>query len=90
MFKVGQPVKIIPANGPSTWGHIHSEIEMMGSIYFWVEYYLDGGTGQREIDPYSLDQLLQWNPHRKIEKCDCGSEKLQHPGHSAWCSKINS
>jgi hypothetical protein len=90
MFKQGDKIIVIPQHTPSTTGTIHSELDLDGATYYWVEYYpmrSDGPSPYKEVEPYSLEQLLKWNPHHN-KPCDCGAESVGSDRHSTWCSKI--
>lgn len=49
---------------------------------WWVKFIYNGDS-----DVYEEDSLYKWNPSPK-GICDCGSNKLGHPGHSFWCSVL--
>ena len=47
-----------------------------------VEIFVDG---ERYVECCRVSELQEWNAGSYSSSCECGADKLGHPGHSHWC-----
>jgi hypothetical protein len=91
-YKVGEKVWVVNDDMELVEAEIVSVLSSRSSVLFTSEYeygvLMPFQSEAVYLSEWEIDLYMNNNQYTSARKCECGADRLGHPGHSSFCPKF--